>query len=397
MSGRSLEFLIPGDLQAPTGGYGYDRRIIAGLQQLGWRVSARALAESFPFPTAAALEQADGVLSQVPDGGLVLVDGLALGAMPEVAARHASRVRLVALVHHPLAAETGLSCEMAQRLEQSERASLRSVRHVVVTSEATARGLARYGVDRSRITVIVPGTDVAPIARGSEVMDRASRGGDIDGLARGGRDIDGPARDGGDVDDPARSGAASDGPGRGDGVHLLCVATITPRKGYDLLIDALAPLASLPWRLSCVGSLTRSAETAAALREQIRRFGLQPKIALLGELTGDALESAFQSADLFVLPTRYEGYGMVVAEALARGIPVLSTRTGAIPELVGTRAGLLVPPGDGAALHEALARILHSPTFLASLRDGAVARDDLPRWPESCARMSQLLERVMAA
>jgi glycosyltransferase involved in cell wall biosynthesis len=147
-----------------------------------------------------------------------------------------------------------------------------------------------------------------------------------------------------------------------------------------------------------VGSLTRSADAVAALRKQIRRCGLEPRVAVLGELTGDALEWAFQSADLFVLPTRHEGYGMVVAEALARGIPVLSTRTGAIPELVGTKAGLLVPPGDGAAFHEALETILRSPALLASLREGArAARDRLPRWPESCARMSQLLERVMAA
>jgi glycosyltransferase involved in cell wall biosynthesis len=349
VSAPSLEFLIPGDLQSATGGYGYDRRIIEGLRQLGWRVNVRALDESFPFPTSAALEEAEDVFSRVTAGALVMVDGLALGAMPEVAARHADRVRIVALVHHPLAAETGLSREVAARLEQSERASLRSARHVFVTSEATAEALAPYDVDRSRITVVVPGTDEAQVAPGSR-----------DGITR-----------------------------------LLCVATLTPRKGHDLLIDALAPLASLPWMLTCVGSLTRGAETVVELRQRINRHGLEEKVILAGELTGNALESTYQSADLFVLATRHEGYGMVVAEALARGIPVISTRTGAIPELVGANAGLLVAPGDGAALHDALEKVLRDPALLASLREGArAARDALPRWPRSCAKMAQVLERL---
>lgn len=365
MSTRSLAFLIPGDLQAATGGYGYDRRIIEGLQQLGWRVNVGALDGSFPFPTAAALEHAEAVFTRIPDSGLVMADGLALGAMPEVAARHGDRIRLVALVHHPLAAETGLSREVAQRLEQSERASLRAARHVFVTSEATATALVPYEVERSRLTVVVPGTDEAPLARGSH---------------------HGILREGSAAERVTCAGA----------VHLLCVATLTPRKGHDVLIDSLTPLASLPWTLTCVGSLARSADTVEALRRQIRRAGLEQRIALMGELTGDALESAYQSADLFVLPTQHEGYGMVIAEALARGIPVVSTRTGAIPDLVGGEAGLLVPPGDGAAFHDALSKVLRDPALLASLREGArAARDDLPRWPQSCARMSQVLEQVM--
>jgi glycosyltransferase involved in cell wall biosynthesis len=349
---HSLEFLVPGDLQSATGGYGYDRRIIAGLQQLGWRVNVGMLDGSFPFPTASARGQAEAVFSRVPDEALVMVDGLAFGAMPEVAARHAERLRLVALVHHPLALETGLSREAASLLEESERASLRSARHVVVTSEATATALGRYDVERSRVSVIVPGTEEAPLA-----------GGSTDGVVR-----------------------------------MLCVATLTARKGHDLLIEALAGLASFPWTLACVGSLTRGADTVAALRRQIDRVALNEKVALVGELTGDALEAAYQAADLFVLPTRYEGYGMVVAEALARGIPVVSTRTGAIPELVGASAGLLVPPNDGLALRDALARVLQDRALLASLRAGArQTRATLPRWQDSCAQIARVLEQLAVA
>src|SRR5262249_9427317 len=157
-------------------------------------------------------------------------------------------------------------------------------------------------VARERISVVVPGTNEARLASGSGSDTR----------------------------------------------HLLCVATVTPRKGYDLLVDSLAALASLPWKLTCVGSLTRSPDTVADLRQQLRRTGLEERVELIGELTGDALEAAFHAADLFVLATRHEGYGMVVAEAIARGIPVISTTTGAIPELVGESAGLFVSPNDGA-------------------------------------------------
>lgn len=346
---RSLAFLVPGDLASATGGYGYDRRIIAGLQDLGWRVNVQALDGSFPLPTGAALAHAEAVFSRIPEGALVLVDGLALGAMPEVAARHARRVRLTALVHHPLAAETGLARETARRLEQSERASLRSARHVVVTSNATADALANYDVDRDRVTVIVPGTDEVPLAAG----------------------------------------------GGAGATQLLCIASVMPRKGYDLLIGSLATLASVPWKLTCVGNLTRSADTVAALGKQIERAGLAGRIALVGELTGSALEAVFHASDLFVLATRYEGYGMVVAEALAHGLPVISTLTGAIADLVGSDAGLIVPPDDGAAFRDALGRVLRDPRLLASLRDGARrARDRLPRWPQSCAQLSELLDRM---
>ena len=166
MTRRSVYVAIPGDLQARTGGYGYDRRIIAGLRGLGWAVEVRRLDDSFPMPTAAARAQAAQVLAAAPDGATVLVDGLALGAMPDEAEREAGRLRLVALVHHPLAAETGLDPALARALEISERRALAAVGAVVVTSRATAARLADYGVAANRITVVEPGTDPAPLARG---------------------------------------------------------------------------------------------------------------------------------------------------------------------------------------------------------------------------------------
>ncbi|HXR93932.1 MAG TPA: glycosyltransferase family 4 protein [Steroidobacteraceae bacterium] len=346
MSAPQLQFVLPGSLTEVTGGYQYDRRLIEGLRSLGWEITVHLLDGSFPFPTSAALAGSKAVLASLPDEVLVLIDGLALGAMPDVVAAHADRLRLVGLIHHPLALENGLTHAIAQRLRGSEEAALRYVRHVIATSAFTRDGLASYGVASARISIVEPGTDEAPLAQGSE----------------------------------------------DDSCEILCVANLIPRKGHDLLIEALRDLQHLKWRLTCVGSTTRSPQTAAELRCQIDAAGLGARIRMPGELDGAALEQCFGAADLFVLPTRHEGYGMVVAEAVAHGLPVLGTRTGAIPELVLPEAGRVVPPNDAGALRDALSELLTEPHVLARFAKGArAARVRLPRWPQACAAAASVL------
>jgi glycosyltransferase involved in cell wall biosynthesis len=347
MSVRALEFLIPGDLRAATGGYGYDRRIIAGLRALEWRVAVQALDASFPHPTDRALAHAQAILTRLPDQALVLIDGLALGAMPQIVLPHAARLRLLALVHHPLAAESGLSSEQVRELTRSERLALQATRHVIVTSHATRQALQSYDIEAAGVSVVEPGTDAAPLARGA----------------------------------------------RGEVLHMLCVATLTPRKGHDVLFAALARLPPR-WHLTCIGSLTRCPVHVARLRAQLQRLGLGPHVTLAGEVPDTMLGQYYQEADLFVLPTRLEGYGMAVAEALAHGLPIVSSQVGAIPQLVGAKAGLLVAPGDADALAATLARILSEPDLLDALAAGAaLIRGTLSRWADSCARMSDVLDR----
>jgi glycosyltransferase involved in cell wall biosynthesis len=181
---------------------------------------------------------------------------------------------------------------------------------------------------------------------------------------------------------------------RGTNLDMLCVATLTPRKGHDLLFEALAPLPP-NWRLICAGSLTRSPATVTALRQQLQRLRLDRQVVLAGEVDGAGLAQLYAQANLFVLPTRLEGYGMAVAEALARGLPVISTRVGAIPELVGDQAGLLVDVEDVDMLRAALARVLSEPDLLDGLARGAQAvRGSLPRWPDSCALLSDILQNA---
>jgi glycosyltransferase involved in cell wall biosynthesis len=344
-----LTVLVPGRLDTLSGGYGYDRRIIGGLRARGWSVDVQELDSTFPFPSHRALQHASEVLGRVPPDCVVIIDGLACGAMPAAIECEAARLRIIALVHHPLAAEAGLPADAAASLYASERRALASARAVVVTSRATATSLEAYDVPHDRIAIVEPGTDRAPLARGSD----------------------------------------------GTTVHLLCVASMIPRKGYATLLRALASIPQRNWRLTCVGELERDLATANQIRSIVRSERLDEYIHFVGEKDGAALDAEYHKTDVFVLATEYEGYGMVVAEALARGLPVVSTPTGAIGGLVGQEAGMLVPAGDIDALSTALSSVVADATLRARLAAGARrVRETLPTWDDAVAKMSRVIEGV---
>ena len=346
----ALDLVQPGDPSTLTGGYIYNRRLLEALAAGGWSTRLHRLSSSFPQPTPLALEEARRVLAAIPARRLVLVDGLALGGLAELLEREAQRLCLIALVHHPLAMETGLSAATAAALQRAERRALAAVRGVMVTSRATARALAAYAIPASRIGVVEPGTDPAPAARGS--------------------------------------GAGA--------LELLCVATVTPRKGHAVLVEALSSLIQHDWRLTCVGSLHRCPATVAALRRQISTLGLGERVRLLGEVDSATLAACYDRADVFVLASYHEGYGMALAEALAHALPVVSTQAGAIPETLPAGAGLLVPPGDSRALAAALARLLQEPGLRERLREGAAsARSRLPDWEQAGSCFTAQIDRIM--
>jgi len=346
---RSLVLIVPGSIETRTGGYEYDRRMAAALRARGWTVGICELDDGFPLPTPAQLERAQRALAAIPDGATVLVDGLALGVMPEQAEREASRLRIVALVHLPLAAEPGIRREFAVLFEATERRALAAARLVVVTGKTTVAALERYGVDRDRVVVVEPGTMPAPLARGS---------------------VDGP-------------------------LQLLSVAALTPGKGHDTLFRALASIHSRRWRLTCAGTLERHPPTAARMRALLREQGLDNQVWLGGELSEGMVADSYNRADVFVHPSLHETYGMVVAEALARGLPVVATNTGAIPDLIGDGAGLLVRPGDVDALAVALRQVMEDRELRERLAAGARrVRGRLPTWDQAAERMAAALERV---
>lgn len=312
MALRSVHFVMPGgvdDPTAPSGGNAYDRRVSLDLPGFGWQVHKHAVAGEWPRPDASARAELAGVLRGLPDDTVVLMDGLVACGVPEIVVPEAERLRLAVLVHLPLGDETGLDPVLAAELDAKERAVLRAVPAVVATSDwAVRRLVSHHGLAPDRVHVAAPGADIAPLASGT------------DGLSR-----------------------------------LLCVAAVTPRKGQHRLVEALATVRDLPWSCVCVGGLAQDPEYVADLRALIAKYGLEHRLHLAGPQAGAELDASYAAADLMVLTSYAETYGMAVTEALARGIPVLATDVGGLPEAVGRAPdggvpGILVPPEDPAAL-----------------------------------------------
>jgi glycosyltransferase involved in cell wall biosynthesis len=346
----ALGFAVPGSLDQPTGGYAYDRRLIAALRALGCEVDVIDLGDGFPYPCAATRQGALALLRAVPAGRPIVIDGLALGVLPEAAAALAPTYPLIALVHHPLALESGITAETVAALAASERTALACVRHVVTTSPSTRRALiADYAVAPGEVTVALPGIDAV------SVTPRPRR----------------------------------------DAVTLLSVGAVVPRKGYDVLIDALAMLTDLDWRLVIVGDRTRDRATADAIAAQIVAAGLGGRVSEPGAVGDDELARLYTEADVFVLASRHEGYGMAFAEAINHCLPVVGTRAGAIPETVPSGAGILVDADDVPALAAALRTMIADArareTYAAAARAAAA---NLPRWDTTARVFLSVLESM---
>jgi glycosyltransferase involved in cell wall biosynthesis len=358
----AIDLVVPGDIDTPTGGYIYDREILAGLRTLGWRTTVRSLDASFPQPTSSALRAARTTFAAISDGSLVVIDGLALPGLERVLAEERQRLRLVALVHHPVALETGLAEATARRFEDAERRALALVRRVITTSQWTARLLARYDVPVGALRVVEPG------------VDRRTTHGSTD-----------------------PRGAPPAPTAQHQSLNLLCVATLTPRKGHAVLFEALGELRDRRWHLNCAGSLLRDPAHVTALEHQLDRLRLRNRVSLLGDLDTEALERQYERADVFVLPSYLEGYGMALAEAVAHGLPVISTTAGAIPETVPAAASVLVPPGNSRALVAALAGVMDDAAKRATLAANALAaRAALPTWGGAAAKFAAALDGVTA-
>ncbi|GAA1106959.1 glycosyltransferase family 4 protein [Nocardiopsis metallicus] len=339
----ALLFVVP-EATAPSGGHTYDQRVAAALGELGRPVRTVALGGAWPRPGRGAVAELSAVLAEAPDGSRVLVDGLVACGVPEAVLPHARRLRIAVLVHLPLADETGLAAGTARDLNARERALLRGGVTVVATSAWAARRLAeQHGLER--VAVVRPGVDPAPLARGSGFEERA------DSVPR-----------------------------------LVCVASLTPRKGHDLLFQALSGLRDLSWTCVCAGPGTPPPHS-----------GLEDRVRFTGAVVGGALAEVHDCADLLVLASRAETYGMVVTEALARGVPVVAARVGGVPEALGRTSdgrvpGLLALPEDAAALEHALRDWLTDRGLRERLREAArLRRSELAGWPEAARTMAQVL------
>lgn len=349
MSATELHLVVPGPLDQLTGGYLYDARMADGLRLLGWTVVVHNLEGDFPRGDACAEASLTRTLASLPKRARVLIDGLASGALPGPLRAHSSRLRLLDLIHHPLVDETGVSPTERARLSALEREALAACAGVIVNSDFTAARLQEgFGVESARTRVAPPGVESARRAVG---------------------------------------------PPAGAPPRLLSVGTVTPRKGQDVLVRALAQIAHLPWSCVCVGSLTRAPEFVDEVRGLVEHADLAQRIEFVDECRGAQLEGLYHSASLFVLPSHYEGYGMALVEALVRGLPVIGTTGGAVPHTVPADAGVLVAPGDFVALAGALATLLAEPegsAHRARLSDAAWRHGlALPGWDDAARTLAR--------
>jgi glycosyltransferase involved in cell wall biosynthesis len=343
-------FAIPGDIDLPTGGYAYDRRVLALLPVAGVKVQHLELPGSFPAPSESDLAESGRRLATAPAKAVLLIDGLAFGAMPADVIRRA-KVPIVALVHHPLCLEAGLTQGRQRELQALEQGALALAAHVVVTSATTAQTLiADFAVPADKIAVAVPGTDAALRAQGT-----------------------------------------------GKPLRLLAVGSVVPRKAFDVLVHALAPLSELDWRLSIVGSLDRSAAALATLEDVIARTKLEDRIRLVGPANQQQLDAHYDAADIFVMPSLYEGYGMVLAEAMARGLPIVCTTGGAAASTVPDAAGIKVRPGDIEAFGAAMGRLMRDPHLRRQMADASwTAGQALPPWEATAQQIAEVLRKAAA-
>jgi glycosyltransferase involved in cell wall biosynthesis len=340
-----VHLLLPAgydDPSRPSGGNTYDQELHAGLVARGWTIVVQAIPESWPRAGAAAAAAVEHALATIPDGRVVVVDGLLGTAGAAALVRHSERLRLVLLVHMPgpPGGPPGVVLRAAQR--------------VVATSEWTGRTLVEaHGLPTGNLVVAPPGAPAARLVTGTATGD-----------------------------------------------SLLCVAAVTEPKGHDLLFAALADLSGAPWTCVCVGALDREPGFVRRQRRLLTDSGIGDRVQLTGALIGPALDRAYAAADVMVLPTRLESYGLVVTEALARGLPVIATDVGGVPEALGhaadgRRPGLLVPPEDPQALAAAIADWLGSAELRDALRSSAAGRRGmLCGWDQTVTTISAALQQM---
>jgi len=333
----AFHLLVPAPFDTISGGYIYDRRIVAGMRAAGHEVTVAELHGRFPLPDAEAIASAAAAFDAVPEQAVAIIDGLALLALHDRLNALAER-RAVGLIHHPTCLETGLPEPEAHALGTLERAMFPRLARIIVTSPWTADCLVKdFAVARERIVEIVPGTEPAPRSTGL-----------------------------------------------GDGVcRVLSIGTLIPRKGHDVLLRAIAKLPDLDWHLTIAGSPDRDPVCAHGLMALTEELGITPRVTFLGELSGAPLAELWASADVFALATHFEGYGMVIAEALKRGLPVAVCNGGAAGALVAPETGAVCPVGDVVQLSKVLRRMIFDQALRASLADAAWQHGQtLPDWPD---------------
>ncbi len=349
-----IHLFVPGRLDQRTGGYIYDRRVVDGLRSSGRTVRVHELDGRFPDADERALKSLATAAAHCAATDLVLFDSLCLGAARHVVARLASDgCACVPLVHHPASLEDGVQGGLDTSLFREEKAALNHARRCIVTSRATGKLLhTLFGVGWKRIGVVSPGVDRCALAHGSN---------------------------------------------DGRPMRLLSVGTVSHRKDYITLVRALSQLADFRWSLDCYGSLDREPEAADAVWREVQLHDLSQRVRFHGEVGESRIRTAYADAHLFVMSSRFEGYGMVLSEALAHGLPIVATDAGPTTDILPGEGAIIVPAGEPDRLAGALRRVLTDPARYRALHEAARrAAATLDGWDVTVARFITQLDLAAA-
>lgn len=347
-------FVIPGDINLPTGGYRYDRHIIDEWRKIGQHVELISLEGNYPFPLEQEKQDALNAIEHFPPADIAVVDGLLGGASPLFLKSLSTKMPVVSLLHHPLCLENGLSEEKAQALKESEKSGLSWVKAVITTSDTTTETVKTlFNFDPAKVHTVLPGVnrpDDISLNKADEVSQT---------------------------------------------VKLICVASVIPRKSHRILLEALSQLPNLDWHLDCYGSTQFDEVLYKSLENFIRDNGLSQKVTFHGAVEDQTIEEAYASSDIFVLPSQYEGYGMVYAEAIVRGLPVIGTTGGAIAKTVPLSCGILVEPENTEELKQALEKLIKDKPLRLQYKQNAIrAEPEFPTWQAAADEFANRLKEL---
>lgn len=341
-------FVIPGDINLPTGGYRYDKVIINAWRDSGIDVKLVSLEGYYPFPDEKDKAMALEAIENFPRANVAVVDGLLGGTSPDFIRALSGIMPVTALIHHPLCLENGLDEKTAKTLKASEQKGLEFVSQIITTSPSTTKIVSElFSFDSTKIHTVLPGVKRTRICAGSDNQT----------------------------------------------LQLLCIGSVIERKGHKYLLKALSSLKDLNWHLNCYGSTEFDLALYDRINNMIRTENLSDKVTFHGAVSDETLEAAYESSDIFVLPSLFEGYGMVYAEAIVRGLPVIATTAGAIPDTVPETCGILVEPKNIEMLSQALENLICDTDLRNSYRQGAIdAESDFPTWQGSARQFAKLLK-----
>lgn len=318
-----IRFLVPGNVRHGSGGNKYNAKLAEHLTALGASVETVTVDGDWPVGSPADRQR----FAQALDGGTtVIADGLVASGAPEEIAGAVKAGTKVWILSHMALAEHG---------DLESKALAAAIGIICPSVHSAAELQAKHG--SLDIAVATPGAEPADLSAGSQPK------------------------------------------------HIVAVAALLPNKDQAHLVEALSQIKDLPWTAALIGSEEADPAYAAEVRAAVEHHALQNRIRVTGELTGTSLEEQWHQADLSVLLSHSESFGMVVTESLAHGVPVLVRQgTGAVEALGGTGAGAAWDPRE--ALADTLRSWLTDVEIQGSWHENAIlARDNLSGWDNTAA------------